>query len=398
MNQFNMDQIGRKISNLRREQNMTQMELADKLGISFQAVSNWERGTTMPDISKLPELAEIFHVTTDELLGEASGGLVRSAAKGEMEQYMEVNSVTVEEFVQVASLLSTVQAEAGFEKLTEQKTQLKLSDIEDILPFLGSDMVDELALKYMDSPEGDDLEDIARYASGPVLKQIAEKLVAEGKNIEDIARYLSTEDVDRAVLSYMETANWGYLEDIARYASGSVMEQAAEKLVAEGKNIEDIARFLSGECVNRLARSYIEAANWGHLEDIARFLSSDVLEEIADRLAGTGQYGKLEDFLRFLAPETVDRLARKAYEEKGLGTVEDFMKFLSQETRQEIARKEYGKNGLRNMEDIARFLDKEFLTGLAKETLEKEGIKGISPIARYLDQEMLIQFVREKYL
>lgn len=60
MNQFNMDQIGRKISNLRREQNMTQMELADKLGISFQAVSNWERGNTMPDISKLPELAEIF--------------------------------------------------------------------------------------------------------------------------------------------------------------------------------------------------------------------------------------------------------------------------------------------------------------------------------------------------
>ena len=398
MNQFNMDQIGRKISNLRREQNMTQMELADKLGISFQAVSNWERGNTMPDISKLPELAEIFHVTTDELLGEASGGLVRSAAKGEMEQYMEVNSVTVEEFVQVASLLSTVQAEAGFEKLTEQKTQLKLSDIEDILPFLGSDMVDELALKYMDSPEGDDLEDIARYASGPVLKQIAEKLLAEGKNIEDIARYLSTEDVDRAVLSYMETANWGYLEDIARYASGSVMEQAAEKLVAEGKNIEDIARFLSGECVNRLARSYIEAANWGHLEDIARFLSSDVLEEIADRLAGTGQYGKLEDFLRFLAPETGQEIARKEYGKNGLGTVEDFMKFLSQETRQEIARKEYGKNGLRNMEDIARFLDKEFLTGLAKETLEKEGIKGISPIARYLDQEMLIQFVREKYL
>lgn len=46
MNQFNMDQIGRKISNLRREQNMTQMELADKLGISFQAVSNWERGVS----------------------------------------------------------------------------------------------------------------------------------------------------------------------------------------------------------------------------------------------------------------------------------------------------------------------------------------------------------------
>lgn len=45
---------------------MTQMELADKLDISFQAVSNWERGNTMPDISKFPELAEIFHISVDE--------------------------------------------------------------------------------------------------------------------------------------------------------------------------------------------------------------------------------------------------------------------------------------------------------------------------------------------
>ena len=48
--EFNMAQIGRRISGLRKDQNMTQMELADKLGISFQAVSNWERGNSMPDI------------------------------------------------------------------------------------------------------------------------------------------------------------------------------------------------------------------------------------------------------------------------------------------------------------------------------------------------------------
>lgn len=41
---FNMQKIGRRISSLRREHNMTQVELADKLSISFQAVSNWERG------------------------------------------------------------------------------------------------------------------------------------------------------------------------------------------------------------------------------------------------------------------------------------------------------------------------------------------------------------------
>lgn len=44
---FNMQKIGKKISLFRKEQNMTQMELADKLGISYQAVSNWERGGSL---------------------------------------------------------------------------------------------------------------------------------------------------------------------------------------------------------------------------------------------------------------------------------------------------------------------------------------------------------------
>ena len=44
---FSMEKIGIRISTLRKQQNMTQMELADRLGISFQAVSNWERGVSL---------------------------------------------------------------------------------------------------------------------------------------------------------------------------------------------------------------------------------------------------------------------------------------------------------------------------------------------------------------
>ncbi|PWL44598.1 MAG: hypothetical protein DBY45_05475 [Clostridiales bacterium] len=43
---FSIEQIGRRISGRRKEKNMTQMELADRMGISFQAVSNWERGVS----------------------------------------------------------------------------------------------------------------------------------------------------------------------------------------------------------------------------------------------------------------------------------------------------------------------------------------------------------------
>ena len=90
---FNMENVGQRISEFRKEKNMTQMELADRMNISFQAVSNWERGISMPDISKLPELAEMFGVTIGELLGEHSE-LIEKAASEELDEYLESNSVS----------------------------------------------------------------------------------------------------------------------------------------------------------------------------------------------------------------------------------------------------------------------------------------------------------------
>lgn len=61
--------LGEKIANLRREKGYTQEELAEKLSVSPQAVSKWENDISCPDIMLLPELAKIFGVTTDTLLG-----------------------------------------------------------------------------------------------------------------------------------------------------------------------------------------------------------------------------------------------------------------------------------------------------------------------------------------
>lgn len=57
------------IRTMRREKNITQDELAQTLGVSFQAVSRWENGQAYPDIELLPKIAEIFGITTDRLLG-----------------------------------------------------------------------------------------------------------------------------------------------------------------------------------------------------------------------------------------------------------------------------------------------------------------------------------------
>ena len=60
--------LGRRIASLRREKGMKQDELAEKLGVSAQAVSKWENNVSCPDIMLLPRLAKELGVTTDLLL------------------------------------------------------------------------------------------------------------------------------------------------------------------------------------------------------------------------------------------------------------------------------------------------------------------------------------------
>lgn len=62
-----MQTIGEKIKVLRREAGLSQQQLADKLGLSNQAISKWETNTAQPEIGLLPELAMVFGVSIDEL-------------------------------------------------------------------------------------------------------------------------------------------------------------------------------------------------------------------------------------------------------------------------------------------------------------------------------------------
>ena len=61
--------FGAFVAELRREKGMTQKELAERLFVSDKAVSKWERGLSLPDISLLQPMADIFGVSVTELLG-----------------------------------------------------------------------------------------------------------------------------------------------------------------------------------------------------------------------------------------------------------------------------------------------------------------------------------------
>lgn len=90
------DTLGGRIARLRKEKGMTQLELADRMGVTDKAVSKWERDVSCPDIASMPRLAEVLGATVDELMqarpgaaapqpkpaGKQAGRLVELALKG----------------------------------------------------------------------------------------------------------------------------------------------------------------------------------------------------------------------------------------------------------------------------------------------------------------------------
>ena len=65
---MNQDKIGELIKKIRKDNNLTQAELADKLGVTYQAVSKWENGKNIPDIAILKQISEEFNIDINDLL------------------------------------------------------------------------------------------------------------------------------------------------------------------------------------------------------------------------------------------------------------------------------------------------------------------------------------------
>ena len=65
---LDMKKVGEQIVSLRKNKGLTQNELGERLGVSFQAVSRWERGESLPDVSILLDLANVLETSVDHIL------------------------------------------------------------------------------------------------------------------------------------------------------------------------------------------------------------------------------------------------------------------------------------------------------------------------------------------
>ena len=107
--------LGMMIAELRKEKGMTQLELAEKMGVTDKAVSKWERDLSCPDINSLPNLAEILGVTVDELMQ------IKRAAENPKQTPREIVQIVLKAVpiamgiaVVVLSVLDELPIQSGF--------------------------------------------------------------------------------------------------------------------------------------------------------------------------------------------------------------------------------------------------------------------------------------------
>ena len=331
---FDTVKVGRIISQKRKEHNMTQMQLADALGISFQAVSNWERGNSMPDISKLPELAELFGCSIEELLGGgAPAGNVEKLAKGEgqglsLGEIAEVAPVltpeVLDEAVESARRGETPSAACGDSSLQEGAEESEEEgfdeDIEEELEDDFDEEIDEEDEEGEDDfdeeideedEEGEDEEDEEEprrfHAFWKRTGRGARAHIRDGKTVYILGAEKSGEKrKDKAKSKRLKE-----LVMLAPFLSSARLSELVEELRGEGYTVSELvplAPFLSEEDLDVLAE--LAAADDGELAALAPFLSQETLKKLAER-GGVGS-SQLVALAPFLSEEALEELVMGA--------------------------------------------------------------------------------------
>ena len=140
---FDTIKFGKALSTLRKEADMIQNEVAEKLNLSRQAISKYERGETFPDISVLVMIAELFGVTLDGLInfGEPTKGessILKNIANGNADVVAE----NIADVVNLAPLLKPSVLTRLSQKLGEQG--IDISDIVILAEYLNDETVMKL--------------------------------------------------------------------------------------------------------------------------------------------------------------------------------------------------------------------------------------------------------------
>lgn len=214
---FDMKSIGRKIAQRRKELNLTQVELADQLLVSYQAVSQWELGKSMPEISNLTLLAEVLDLPLNELLGQKESQVVSQVTQSQplsdedlvesapfikpkqLEQQLHDRPFKASTLISLAPFLES-------EKLRDYvlRSQINLGSLVAIAPFLDSEDLSKIVLDLdWEHSSTSGLVGLAPFLTSDSLFQLIQQLSGQitGTQLIALAPFLKRKQLSQIIAS-----------------------------------------------------------------------------------------------------------------------------------------------------------------------------------------------------
>jgi transcriptional regulator with XRE-family HTH domain len=268
--------IGAFISELRKSKNYTQLELAQLLNVTHQAVSKWERGESLPDIGLLIPTAKLLGVTVDELLnGEYNPALDKATATEPIVTAVE-SQVVIED----------VPINPGQSSLSEQL--LTLDHVSKLAPFLSKETLETMIEKADGEVHWSNIKKLAPFLGRATLEKLVEKVIdgtIEPKMIKGIAPFISHKALDRLVSHVEEgSIDWEVISGLSPFLSKETLSRLVQR-VADGSlvpdNILGLAPFLNqSDLVMLIEKIGLNGLLPEHLTGLAPFLSQAQIEKL----------------------------------------------------------------------------------------------------------------------
>ncbi len=271
---FDVEKIAKTIKEKRISKNMTQVALADLMGVSYQAVSNWERGNSMPDILKLEDLCSVLEISVEELLG--IGNIETKTVEKIIENSEEVS---IEEIAEVAPILPPETIKARTEKENSER-KINFRSLSELMEFLDEEYIAGLVHKALERAKGaarkiDGLFDVIEYIPEESVFEIVEK--AGPEDMDSIAECI--EDLDDKSLDLFAEKCIGFKRvDIILENAEFFSEKALGKFVdycLERKKFDEISEiyeYLEQDQLKKIAKALIENDRSEDISDVTLYM------------------------------------------------------------------------------------------------------------------------------
>lgn len=333
---MDIQKIGAYISRLRKEQDMTQLELAEYCNVSHQAVSKWERGESLPDISIFPMLAERFNVTIDDLLHAGQepkrtkthqvGTIVKEMADNKPEhitQMMNEGQVDPEALLEAAPMLKSSSLHEVVKGMDAKR--LNFEHLIGLAPFLSDKDLDLLVTDMLEGTEGGlpwkQLSSLAPFLSGRSLDLIVNRLSKESispNQLHGIAPFLEAEHLNQLVrCAVTDKLDWNVVVSLAPHLEDDTLEWLVEQAMnqtLEPKLLVGLAPFLSEEHLDHIARHSVkDKLDWNVVVSLAPFLEEETLGWLVEQtVEGEIEANQIVSLAPFLEDEHLELLLAKA--------------------------------------------------------------------------------------